>query len=245
MLPSRHQNKQKEIFFFDAFSEEHEYNVFTEASNLRLIQKIIDFSSMKKGKLIADLGCGSGIFTKLLKNLGYRVIGLDISQGIIRLGRKNKPDISFIVGDVEYLPFHTESLDGIILSGIVHHLPNFMQLAKEVYRVLKPDGVFVAFDPNRRNPFMYLYRDRNSPFYCSQGVTENERPVLAEEVIDVFSNAGFAVQINYLSGLHYRYVASRRMQYLLPIYNALDSLLFAPELLKRYRAFILTKGEKK
>ena len=46
--------------------------------------------------------------------------------------------------------------------------------------MLRPGGRFVAFDPNRMNPFMCLYRDRSSPFYSPVGVTENERPVLAK-----------------------------------------------------------------
>ena len=46
--------------------------------------------------------------------------------------------------------------------------------------MLKPNGGrFVAFDPNRMNPFMWLYRDRASPFYSSVGVTENDCAVLA------------------------------------------------------------------
>ena len=44
---------------------------------------------------------------------------------------------------------------------------------------------FVAFDPNRMNPFMYLYRDRSSPLYSPVGVTPNQRPVLAREIFRV------------------------------------------------------------
>jgi SAM-dependent methyltransferase len=51
----------------------------------------------------------------------------------------------------------------------VHRLLDPARCASEVFRVLKPDGSFVAFDPNRLNPFMYLYRDRSSPFYSSVG----------------------------------------------------------------------------
>ena len=58
------------------------------------------------------------------------------------------------------------------------------------------------------NPFMYLYRDRASPFYSSVGVTENERPVLPFQIAGVFRDAGFAVSTDYLAGLAYRYVAS-------------------------------------
>ena len=91
---------------------------------------------------------------------------------------------------------------------------------------------------------MYLYRDSNSPFYSDLGVTENERPVMAEEMIQVFSKAGFNVSVDYLSGIHYRHVASPIMRKLLPLYNLFDSILFLPDFMKRYSAFVLTSGIK-
>ena len=95
------------------------------------------------------------------------------------------------------------------------------------------------------NLFMWLYRDRASPFYSPIGVTENERPVLAKKVAEVFRSAGFRVdELEYLSNLHYRYVASSRVRWLLPIYNALDATLFTPRFMRALRAFVLTSGAK-
>ena len=139
------------------------------------------------------------------------------------LGRSKYPGLELIEGDAENLPFANESLDGVLLSGLVHHFPDPRRLAAEVRRVLKPGGRFVAFDPNRMNPFMWLYRDRASPFYSPVGVTENERPVLASRVAEVFRNEGFRVQTDYLAGLAYRYVASPATRTLLPIYNFIDA----------------------
>ncbi|MGB6349968.1 MAG: methyltransferase domain-containing protein, partial [Pseudolabrys sp.] len=136
------------------------------------------------------------------------------------------------------------SLDGVLLSGLVHHFPDPRRLAGEVNRVLKSGGRFVAFDPNRMNPFMWLYRDRASPFYSSIGVTENERPVLAWRIAEVFRNAGFRVKTDYLAGLAYRYVASRRARVLLPVYNFIDTVVFNLAIMQPVRPFVLTSGEK-
>jgi len=133
----------------------------------------------------------------------------------------------------------------VLLSGIVHHLPDPSRCAAEVFRVLRPGGSFVAFDPNRMNPFMWLYRDRSSPFYSPVGVTENERPVLAREVAAVFERAGFNVSSHFLSGLAYRYVASRRARLLLPLYNFIDAAAFGLAIMTRLRPFVLTVGEKR
>ena len=95
------------------------------------------------------------------------------------------------------------------------------------------------------NPFMWLYRDRASPFYSPLGVTENERPVLAHEVLAVFENTGFTVSTHYLSGLAYRYVASQRARLLLPVYNFIDAVVFGLGFMERLRPFVLTVGTKR
>jgi hypothetical protein len=75
-------------------------------------------------------------------------------------------------------------------------------------------------------------------------VTENERPVLAHEIAATFRDAGFRTGTEYLSGLKYRYIASGSLRWLLPLYNAIDSILFSPTFMQRFRAFVLSFGEK-
>jgi ubiquinone/menaquinone biosynthesis C-methylase UbiE len=238
------QDKQQEIAFFDAHAVGDAYDVFTPQASARLVEAFVKLSGLGAGARVADLGCGSGAFTHLLTQTGYDCVGLDLSAKLLALGRRKYPQLQLIAGDIEQLPFGDASLDGILLSGVVHHLPDPSRCAAEVFRVLRPGGRFVAFDPNRMNPFMWLYRDRASPFYSSVGVTPNERPVLAHEIAAVFARAGFAVSSRYLSGLSYRYVASSWARLLLPIYNALDSALFGLDLMERLRPFVLTAGTK-
>jgi ubiquinone/menaquinone biosynthesis C-methylase UbiE len=238
------QDKQKEIAFFDAHAAADAYDVFTPEASARLLDAFVALSGLTPGARVADLGCGSGAFTHLLARRGYACVGLDISPKLVELGRRKYPDVEFIEGDVEHLPFPDASLDGILLSAIVHHLPDPSRCAAEVFRVLRPGGRFVAFDPNRMNPFMWLYRDRASPFYSSVGVTENERPVLAQAVAAVFQRAGLTVSSHYLSGLAYRYVASTRVRLVLPIYNWIDATVFGLGIMERLRPFVLTAGEK-
>jgi ubiquinone/menaquinone biosynthesis C-methylase UbiE len=243
-MTSLAQDKQKEIDFFDAHAAADSYDVFAPESSMRLVETCMRVSGLRPGARVADLGCGSGVFTDLLHRLGCEAIGLDISPKLIELGRAKYPKVELLEGDVEHLPFPAASLDGVLLSGLVHHLPDPAICATEVFRVLKPGGRFVAFDPNRMNPFMYLYRDRSSPFYSSVGVTENERPVLAHQIAAVFRNSGFKVGTDYLSDLRYRYLASAKLRWLLPAYNTVDSALFAPRFMKPFRSFVLTYGVK-
>jgi ubiquinone/menaquinone biosynthesis C-methylase UbiE len=238
------QDKQKEIAFFDRHAAADDYNVFTPAACARLIDAFARLSGLPPGSRVADLGCGSGAFTELLARAGYRCTALDLSARLLEVGRRKHSALAFVAGDIERLPFADASFDGVLLSGVVHHLPDPSRGAAEVFRVLRAGGHFVAFDPNRMNPFMWLYRDRASPFYSPVGVTENERPVLAREIADVFKRAGFSTSTHYLSGMAYRWVASPRARRLLPVYNLLDSVLFGLSALERLRPFVLTAGRK-
>jgi SAM-dependent methyltransferase len=239
------QDKQKEIAFFDNYAEVQQYNVFNEKTNTRIVQKCVELGGLQSGGLVADLGCGSGVFTNELHKLGFQAFGIDLSARLVELGRRTYPHLEFLAGDVEFLSLASESLDGVLLSGILHHLPDPQACAREVWRVLKPGGVFIAFDPNRLNPFMWLYRDRSSPFYSNKGVTENERPIVASRMAKIFREVGFEVKTGYLSDLQYRYIASGRVRWALPVYNFVDSQIFRLKPLKPYSAFVLTAGVKK
>lgn len=238
------QDKSKEVAFFDQHASADSYDVFHPVAKRRIIDAFVRLTRLPQGARVADIGCGTGAFTAPLYERGYAPTGLDISPKSIALARQKFPQIEFVEGDAENTPFADGSLDGVLLSGIVHHFPDPRRLAYEVFRVLKPGGRFMAFDPNRANPPMYLYRDRSSPLYSRVGVTENERPVLAGEVAAVFRNAGFKVGTDFLAGLPYRYVESAAARVALPIYNFVDRWFFTLPMVKRLSPFVLTYGGK-
>jgi ubiquinone/menaquinone biosynthesis C-methylase UbiE len=244
MAAPHSQNKTSEIAFFDSHGASNGYDVFTQDTNERLVDIFIRLSGLPRGARIADLGCGSGVFSNVLRQRGYDCTGVDLSPALIRIAKQKYPGIEFLEGDVEHLPFADASFDGVLLAGILHHFEERSAFLAEAKRILRPGGKFVAFDPNRMNPAMYLYRDRSSPLYSAVGVTENERPVLADEIAAAFRNAGFTAHTEFQSGMKYRYIASGVLRWLLPAYNFIDGILFAPDFMKQFRAFVFTYGEK-
>src|SRR5690348_4398418 len=49
-------------------------------------------------RLVVDLGCGSGIWARLLADAGYQVLGVDISAAMIEIARQRVPEATFQVG---------------------------------------------------------------------------------------------------------------------------------------------------
>jgi ubiquinone/menaquinone biosynthesis C-methylase UbiE len=235
------QDKAREIEFFDAHAEADEYNVFAPETTADIVDRFIGFAGLRPGDRVLDLGCGSGIFAAGIAQRGMKVVGVDLSHRLLVRGKQNGYGADFVAGDAEHLPFPDGTFAGVLLSGIIHHLPNPQLMAQETYRVLRPQGRFMAFDPNRRNPAMWAYRDWDSPFYSNVGVTENERPLLAETVRQVFGRVGFRVLTDYFTA-KYRYVASGRVRWVLPAYNLAESVLFSPRPLRRFRAIVLSYG---
>lgn len=239
------QDKAAEVSLFDAHAAGGEYNVFTEASSRRLVRRCLALADLKPPGRVADLGCASGAFTALLREEGFEAVGADLSPEMIALAKRLNPGIEFVTADVERLPWPDAAFDGVLCSGLLHHFPDPGACLKEAHRVLKPGGRLMAFDPNRLNPAMYLYRDRTSPFYSAQGVTPNERPVLAWRIARAARGAGFDVATGYLDGLRYRYVAAAGARRWLPVYNAASAAVFGILPLKWLRAFVLTAGVKR
>jgi len=119
-----------------------------------------NFSSLnlKKIKTAIDVGCGNG---RHLKSLGFRlsnanIIGIDQSEKEINalLGEfenhtcKNKNTYNFIKGDVRSIEIADNSQDLVICSEVLEHVPNFRDVLKECYRMLKPGAVMLISVPS-------------------------------------------------------------------------------------------------
>lgn len=233
------QNKSKEIDFFGSHPP---YEVFDPKTNEFLIDIFASKCKLNLGDRILDLGCGSGVFSEILTARGYQCIGIDLSRVQLGYGKSAGRDVTLVNADVEALPFPENYFDGILLIGLIHHLPNPNLCINEIKRVLKKGGRFLALDPNRANPFMYLYRDKSSPFYSSVGVSENEKPIVASNMRREFEVKGFKIEIDFISGLKYNHVESSLMKSLLPWYNFIDSLIFSLPFLRRFRPLVLITG---
>ena len=249
-MPNTVQDKTKEKDFFNSFSAGGEYDVFTTSGYKALIEeyrKSLRVPGSTDLRVI-DLGCGTGAFSREFKKMlgsDNYFYGLDLSIKSVILAANLEPGIHFCAGDIEHCCFKDESFDIVLFSGVLHHFPDFEPCLREGYRILRKGGCALSYDPNIKNPFMWLYRHPSSPFFSPKGKTENERLLSAQQVADGFRQAGFHnVIARGKSGVTFKYVASTLGRVLLPFYNLLELLLGISPLASKYGSFLIGYGEK-
>jgi SAM-dependent methyltransferase len=133
-----------------AFIHDAGYGDFARETAPGLLD-ILDRSGITEG-LVVDLGCGSGLWAEQLATRGYNVIGIDISNAMIRLARRRVPKAVFRVAslfDAEIPPCDAVTSLGECISYLFD--PNaagrrsdpIFNLFCRVYAALAPGGVFI------------------------------------------------------------------------------------------------------
>lgn len=96
-----------------------------------------------------DVGCGTGIQSLRLAKLGYKVIGIDISENLIEIAKQKLEnygikDAEFIVLNAETIPFDNEMFDVVNCCGpTLPFIEKWENTLSEISRVLKPNGKFL------------------------------------------------------------------------------------------------------
>ena len=112
-----------------------------------LVKKI----KVKKINNCLDLCCGTGDISIEIyrQNPKCKVIGLDFSQEMLKLA-KSKIDVTssikFLIGDAMQIPFSDSNFEAVTIGYGLRNVSNIKNCLREVFRVLKTDGVFVCLD---------------------------------------------------------------------------------------------------
>lgn len=113
----------------------------------KFVDNLIQKLSLPKGSKILDLACGKGRHAIHLNNLGYDVIGLDLSEESINLAKKAENDtLAFFVHDMRdlYWTNHFDCILNLFTSfGYFEDESDNLRTLQSVYDSLKPDGIFV------------------------------------------------------------------------------------------------------
>ena len=102
-----------------------------------------------RGKTVVDIGCGGGIYTLALAEMGaVHVTGIDFSQAEIEAARERYSSISnitFIVGDAFHTGLESAQYDIVLERALIHHLrqEDLVRCFVEAHRILKPGGTLI------------------------------------------------------------------------------------------------------
>ena len=103
--------------------------------------------SLLEGKInerdVLDMGCGPGVFTKQLHDLGARVKGVDFAPNFIKIAQREHPGLEFYVEDASSTHFEDESFDVVCSNLMLHYFKDLRKIFSEVNRVLRQKGVYV------------------------------------------------------------------------------------------------------
>lgn len=101
----------------------------------------IDLAGLN-GKLVLDVGCGSGRYMEIVQKYGGHIVGIDLSYSV-DVAFKNlgiKENVHVIQADVFKLPFKKEIFDYIFSIGVLHHTPNTKKAFECLPKLLKKGG---------------------------------------------------------------------------------------------------------
>ncbi|WP_070121139.1 demethylmenaquinone methyltransferase [Bacillus marinisedimentorum] len=131
---------------------------------------------VKNGAKSLDLCCGTGDWSIAMgEEVGPNgeVVGLDFSENMLKIGKEklkgmDMDNVSLIHGNAMSLPFEDNSFDYVTIGFGLRNVPDYMQVLKEMHRVLKPGGKAVCLETSQPTmpvfkQFYYFYFKKVMP----------------------------------------------------------------------------------
>ncbi len=162
-----------------------------EKANYGTISPIFELfcSYLPKHGLILDLGSGTGLpYDKMFIERGFNVVGIDISSEMIEIARRNVPQAEFTELSMTEIDYENE-FDGVFSSYSMLLLDptSFKDVAKEIVRALKKDGVFYV---SLNEPWEEGADVDAEVIVEIMGETMYSRAYIIDDVLDAFTPLG-------------------------------------------------------
>lgn len=170
-------------------------------------EQIEEFCGLVKNGLILDAGCGAGRDSREFQNRGFKVVGVDISSGLLAIAKNTYLGIDFIKGNLLNLPFKDAIFKGIWAHASLVHLENKKEVEKalqEFYRLLENQGIIHILVKKRKGRKYCITTDKIS------GEKRFFQYFDKNEMILIIKKAGFvilrAVTENDLAGRNVKWI---------------------------------------
>ena len=160
-----------------------------EQDHLPITLPVLQKMGLAAGDNVLDVGCGSGWLARRISKLvpQGRVVGMDVSDEMIRIARRNSIDhhnILFVTGEVAEIPWEPNFFNHAISVESAYYWPDLAAGARDIHRVMRPQGsAWILINYYRDNP------------YCHQWGALLAIPthlLSAQDWTELFRKAGFA-----------------------------------------------------
>ncbi|SFJ50156.1 class I SAM-dependent DNA methyltransferase [Thermoflavimicrobium dichotomicum] len=182
----------KEVNNYDLFARIYNEKFAGFSEGIIPILKKFLLEKINKSSTILDLCCGTGQLAKALSDLGYQVVGIDLSKEMIKYAKQNAPNTTFLVEDARSFRSPASTFQGVIsvFDSLNHILSTdeVFQVFKNVFDSLDNQGIFL-FDINTEA--IYLQHTGSfgivEPDYaCIKSVTYDSQTKFAHYQLTLF-----------------------------------------------------------
>ncbi len=179
-------------WLYDIISRLAALSVGGESRFRRLALEGLDIHSSTK---ILDLCCGSGQATEVLVQHSENVVGLDASPLSLKRAKNNVPTAEYVEAFAEKMPFADDEFDLVHTSAALHEMNSVQlkQILEEVYRVLKPGGIFTFVDFHRPNTVLFW---PGIALFLGLFETETAWQLLNTDLMALLSEVGFEANLS-------------------------------------------------
>ncbi len=127
----------------------------------QFIPRLIDVAQVSPGMSVLDVACGPGYLSAAVKRAGAIPTGIDFSEKMVAIAKKMSPDISFLEGDAQALPFEDATYDRVLVNFGLLHVSQPDNACRDACRVLKTNGKFgfTVWAPPSENPGAKIVND--------------------------------------------------------------------------------------
>ncbi len=130
-----------------------EFNRISDIKRLKFITDSLK-AKLPEGAVVLDVGCGNGIISRSLGQLGYNVLGIDVSDKAIEKAKQlnTLSNINFEVKSAEALVAEGKKYKAVICSEVLEHLTDPAKLLKVLYQSIDDKGILIVTVPNGKGP---------------------------------------------------------------------------------------------
>ena len=139
--------QEQVIEYYDEFYARDDFVYYSRKKTEKILRVLCARAGCRAGARVLDLGCGTGFYTSVFRQLGYDATGIDISATAIDKARQQYPDARFLVDDATNLHFERGTFELIFSLGVsvmnTHEMPKMHLYVRHLIEFLAPGGVLL------------------------------------------------------------------------------------------------------